>query len=103
MFRRGKPRDFVVEYAARVADVDGRSDLFRLFKEHEGRPILKWAHFLDLYDRHFGAFEDPKFLEIGVLWGGSLELWRNYFGADATISESISIPNVQSELHPPIR
>jgi hypothetical protein len=40
-----------------------------------------------LYDRYFSPFRGRKtrFLEIGVNKGGSLQLWRKYFGDDAII------------------
>src|ERR1035441_4302581 len=59
----------------------------RLFFSHEGRPVGKWVHYLPIYDRHFSVFRGTpvKLLEIGVLDGGSLQLWRKFFGADATI------------------
>lgn len=39
------------------------------------------------WDRHLPRFqgEPVTVLEIGVHWGGSLELWRTYFGERATI------------------
>ena len=59
----------------------------KLFFGHQGRIIHKWIHYLDIYQHHFAAYRNTpvKFLEIGVFKGGSLELWRNYFGLNATI------------------
>jgi hypothetical protein len=59
----------------------------KLFFAHQGRIIHKWIHYLDIYEHHFAAYRTTpvKFLEIGVFKGGSLELWRNYFGMNATI------------------
>jgi hypothetical protein len=47
-----------------------------------GRGIWKWVHYFDIYDRHFRKFvgSDVNVLEIGVYSGGSLEMWRHYFG-----------------------
>jgi SAM-dependent methyltransferase len=47
----------------------------------------KWLHYFDIYERHFDAFRGkrPTVLEIGVFHGGSLEMWRDYFGRGATI------------------
>jgi hypothetical protein len=47
----------------------------------------KWHHYLPLYERYFARFRGRplRFLEIGVARGGSLELWRGYFGPEATI------------------
>lgn len=56
--------------------------LRELFLSHRGRDIYKWEHYLDIYDRHCAAFRDeaPVVLEIGVMRGGSLQLWKAYFG-----------------------
>jgi 23S rRNA U2552 (ribose-2'-O)-methylase RlmE/FtsJ len=53
----------------------------------EGRGIWKWLHYFDIYDRHFSKFKDHdvKLLEIGIYSGGSLDMWRDYFGPRATI------------------
>jgi hypothetical protein len=69
-------------------EADG--EMARLFYGHEGRLVDKWVHYLPIYDRHLSSFRaDPRktvrLLEIGVFHGGSLELWRKYFGPGATI------------------
>lgn len=58
-----------------------------LFFAHTGRPVHKWVHFLPIYDRVMATYRAhaPTMLEIGVSQGGSLELWRNYFGPKARI------------------
>jgi hypothetical protein len=52
-----------------------------------GRGIWKWNHYFDIYDRHFQRFRgrEVHILEIGVYSGGSLEMWRDYFGARCRI------------------
>lgn len=62
-------------------------DIELLFFSHKGRLIHKWVHYLPIYERHFAPFRGKpvKILEIGVSKGGSLELWRKYFGPDAII------------------
>lgn len=62
-------------------------DFEELFWNQAERPVVKWHHYFDIYDRHFGPFRGKpiKFLEIGVAKGGSLDIWRKYFGEDATI------------------
>ena len=57
------------------------------FNHHFGRRIDKWRHYFDIYDRHFDRFRGtaPRVLEIGVDHGGSLQVWRKYFGQDALI------------------
>lgn len=63
------------------------SELPRLFFTHQGRALRKKVHYLDIYDRYFSKYRGTgvRVLEIGVCEGGSLDLWRDYFGADATI------------------
>jgi hypothetical protein len=62
-------------------------ELGRLFFGHEGRIMQKWDHYLDVYDVYLSRFRGKpvRFLEIGVNRGGSLQLWRKYFGPDALI------------------
>ena len=57
------------------------------FQNNPGRLINKWHHYFDIYHRHFAAFrgKSPVILEIGVFHGGSLQMWRQYFGPGATI------------------
>ena len=64
-----------------------KNDLERIFHEHTGNIIHKWQHYFGIYDRHFSRFRNKKvtILEIGVHKGGSLELWRKYFGENCEI------------------
>ena len=58
------------------------------FDNHkEGPGIWKWNHYFDIYDRHFYKFrgQEVDVLEIGVYSGGSLEMWRDYFGPKSRI------------------
>jgi hypothetical protein len=61
--------------------------LAEIFFRHSGRIIYKWIHYLGIYERHFSQYRNTSFkmLEIGVFKGGSLEMWRKYFGEAATI------------------
>lgn len=55
------------------------------FDAHQdGAGLWKWRHYFDIYHAHFSRFQGrkPKIVEIGVYSGGSLEMWRNYFGED---------------------
>lgn len=65
----------------------GQSELAQMFRAKQGSQVHKWHHYLELYERHLGDFRGKRFrmLEIGVFRGGSLELWRQYFGSDAII------------------
>jgi len=65
-------------------------ELEKLFYTHDGRIAHKWHHYLAIYERHFqwlrGSLQHtPHILELGVSQGGSLQLWRKYFGPDALI------------------
>lgn len=46
----------------------------------------KWLNYFEAYDEVFGMFRDTpiKVLEIGVDRGGSIKLWREFFGSDMT-------------------
>jgi 23S rRNA U2552 (ribose-2'-O)-methylase RlmE/FtsJ len=62
----------------------GRANALRSFFEARatGRGITKWRHYFDAYDRHLAKFvgRDVTILEVGIYSGGSLEMWRSYFG-----------------------
>ncbi len=61
--------------------------LWSLFLRHRGRIVDKWAHYFPIYERHFGRYVNTPFLfiEIGCGKGGSLQLWKEYFGPMVTI------------------
>ena len=63
------------------------NDLERYFNNNTGRPIQKWQHYFDIYDRHFSRFRgtEVRVVEIGVDQGGSLQMWKDYFGQNAKI------------------
>lgn len=58
-----------------------------LFHEHDANLIHKWEHYFEVYDKYFSKYRGQKVnvLEIGISHGGSLQLWRKYFGEDAQI------------------
>src|SRR5207237_9558831 len=61
--------------------------LREIFENHNGRLLHKWEIYIDVYDTFFHKYRDKEiiFLEIGVAHGGSLEMWREYFGDKASI------------------
>jgi hypothetical protein len=65
----------------------GSTEMHRAFYSNSDLVVNKWRHYLEIYDRHLSKFRNKKvrLLEIGVSGGGSLQLWRNYFGSNAVI------------------
>ena len=63
------------------------NDLEKYFAANTGRLIHKWQHYFEIYERHFSRFRntDVHVVEIGVGQGGSLQMWKAYFGAQASI------------------
>jgi len=62
-------------------------DLWQDFLNNNKKPIFKWVHYFPIYERHFASWRNRSmtFLEIGVLDGGSLQMWQRYFGPLAKI------------------
>ena len=58
------------------------------FYAHKGRQVDKWSHYFPIYQAHFAKYVDKpvRVLEIGVDHGGSLQLWKEYFGPKARIT-----------------
>jgi len=58
-----------------------------IFWNHEGPIVHKWHHYLPIYEQHLRHFKNKplRFLEIGVSKGGSLSMWRKYFGHEAVL------------------
>ena len=93
--RRRSPRRILEDFANPGRDIrqdvsiehsfDG--DLLDIFVEGSERAVHKWHHYLPIYDRYFSHWrgKEVRFLEIGVSQGGSLDMWRKYFGQQATI------------------
>jgi hypothetical protein len=63
------------------------NDLEKYFRENNKNLVTKWIHYFDVYDNHFKRFRNKPVVvvEIGVFQGGSLKMWKNYFGKDAQI------------------
>ena len=63
------------------------TELGALFYGNKGQVVHKWIHYPEIYETYLGKYQgsDFRMLEIGVYKGGSLDLWRRYFGANATI------------------
>jgi hypothetical protein len=58
------------------------------FDSHvEGRGIWKWTHYFEVYHRHLSKFigREVHIVEIGIFSGGSLDMWKNYFGGQCHV------------------
>lgn len=63
------------------------NDLENYFYNNNKRLIHKFDHYFEIYDRHFSKFrgKEVNVLEIGVSHGGSLQMWKEYFGQKCNI------------------
>jgi hypothetical protein len=62
--------------------------LWVYFANHaEGYGIWKWEHYFDIYHRHFSKFAGTavNVVEIGIYSGGSLGMWKSYFGSECHV------------------
>jgi 23S rRNA U2552 (ribose-2'-O)-methylase RlmE/FtsJ len=61
--------------------------LREIYENHDDRLLNKWFHYIDVYENFFAPYRNKNItlLEIGIAHGGSLQIWRKYFGADAKI------------------
>lgn len=65
-----------------------RNPLQSYFESHrEGPGVWKWVHYFEAYQRHLSKFvgREVHVLEIGVYSGGSLPMWREYFGPQCQV------------------
>jgi cephalosporin hydroxylase len=61
--------------------------LREIFDSHSGRLIHKQNHYIEIYETYFAKYvnTDVVLLEIGIAHGGSLQMWKKYFGDKARI------------------
>ena len=47
----------------------------------------KWKKYFQIYEKIFNKYRNKKiiFVEIGIFQGGSLDIWKNYFGKSSRI------------------
>jgi hypothetical protein len=65
-----------------------QDELFAYFRSNRaGRVLDKWVHYFPIYSRHFAPYRGRpvRILEIGIYRGGSLDMWRWYFGDQVTL------------------
>ena len=79
----------------RLKRAPGRPTLFELFLRNQGNDINKWHHYFQVYEKFLSPFrgQPVSLLEIGLFRGGSLQMWRNYFGGLARIAGMDIVPN----------
>jgi hypothetical protein len=85
---RRRPRKVEYEYGVVVRpDPNEENPLWKYFSHNKGRVIHKWHHYFDVYHNHFQRFrgQPVTILEIGIFQGGSLQMWKKYFGRNARI------------------
>jgi cephalosporin hydroxylase len=53
----------------------------------QGPGIWKWVHYFEIYHRHLQRFRntDVHVMEVGIYSGGSMPMWRQYFGERSRI------------------
>ena len=63
------------------------NDLQRYFESNTRNRVHKWTHYFEIYDQYFSRYRgtDVHLLEIGVYHGGSLQMWKEYFGKEARL------------------
>lgn len=65
----------------------GDGFLHKYFLNNSHKRLHKWTHYFDIYERHLERFRgfSPVMIEIGVAGGGSLAMWKDYFGTGCKI------------------
>lgn len=63
------------------------NQLLASFISKSDRMIYKWIDYFEIYERAFSPYREKSitFLEIGIQNGGSLQMWREFFGPQAKI------------------
>lgn len=61
--------------------------LHKYFLNNPHKRLHKWIHYFDIYERHLERFRgtSPVMIEIGVMGGGSLSMWKEYLGPGSKI------------------
>lgn len=66
----------------------GANPLEVWFRANRGRAVYKWPHYFPVYHRHLARYRGTgvSVVEFGVSHGGSLAMWRDYFGPASRIT-----------------
>lgn len=80
-----KPKK-INELDSKSKKINSNSNIFKIYSEVE-KFTTKWESYFNVYDKIFESYKGKKitFVEVGVSTGGSLQMWRKYFGENARI------------------
>lgn len=72
--------------------------LHKYFLNNSHKRLHKWIHYFDIYERHLARFRNTSttLVEIGVMWGGSLAMWKEYLGPGSQVIGIDINPNCKS-------
>ena len=61
--------------------------LRQIFDKHLSLLADKWSSYFDVYETFFSKYRDqkPVIVEVGIQGGGSMQMWKAYFGEGAKI------------------
>jgi len=65
------------------------SNYFRdYFANTDDKMVMKMDHYLDIYAKLLRDWQgrDVRFLKIGVFKGGSIRMWRDFFGKESSLT-----------------
>ena len=95
LLRHPRPADYPASVEAASKSRYADTEFGKLYFSHTGRQCHKLVHYFPIYDRHLLRLRDGfseagvrrplRLLEVGVRHGGSLQIWRKFFGTEATI------------------
>jgi 23S rRNA U2552 (ribose-2'-O)-methylase RlmE/FtsJ len=89
----------IENYESKLLDTNNMNDLEKYFYNNNDKLIDKWLHYFNIYDIYFNKYKNKEeivILEIGVFQGGSLQMWKSYFGPNAKIYGIDINPNCKS-------
>jgi len=69
----------MVEALAVTAPTKRQIGLSELYAGHRGKLVDRWEGYIGPYERNLASLQVKDLLEIGVLNGGSLEIWAQFF------------------------
>lgn len=85
--------EYPVVPAASLEHQFGAGSIGDLFVHHEGFPSTKWLQYFEVYDAYLSKLRDlcylrqrgARIIEVGVGDGGSLQVWKKFFGSESKV------------------